>query len=104
VENNAWVNLLGAIFASGFFTAIGTSLSQKWSGRAEARRLRNREIAEAEAARRATVDLAEAREDWERRFRQEMESYAAACRIACISHGGTPPDPPNILKILGPRP
>jgi hypothetical protein len=33
-----------------------------------------------------------------------MESYAAACRIAGISHGGTPPDPPHSLKILGPRP
>jgi hypothetical protein len=104
VEENPWVKLLGIIFGS---TTVGVAVNsaiQKWTGRAEARRLRNREIAETEAARRATVDLAEAREDWERRFRQEMESYAAACRIACISHGGTPPDPPNILKILGPRP
>lgn len=104
MEDNPWVNLIGLIFGSGVVTATGTSLVQKWTGRAEARRLRNREIAEVAAAQRATVDLAESREDWERRYRQEMESYAAACRIACISHGGTPPDPPNILKILGPRP
>lgn len=104
MEENPWVAIIGSIFGS---TAIGagiTSIIQKLSGRAEARRLRNREIAEAAAAQRATVDLAEAREDYERRWRQEMESYAAACRISCISHGGTPPDPPNILELLGPRP
>lgn len=104
MEENPWVNLLGIIFGS---TTVGVAVNsaiQKWTGRAEARRLRNKEVAEAAAAQRATVDLAEAREDWERRCRQITESDNAALRVQLIHAGGTPPPPPNILELLGPRP
>ncbi|MGO2634735.1 MAG: hypothetical protein ACTH9H_13405 [Galactobacter sp.] len=104
MEDNPWVNLLGIIFGS---TTVGVAVNsgiQKWSGRAEARRLRNREIAEAAAEQRATVDRAEAREDYERRWRQILESENAALRVQLIHAGGTPPPPPDILKLLGPRP
>lgn len=104
MEENPWVAIIGSIFGS---TAIGagvTSIIQKLSGRAEARRLRNREIAEAAAEQRATVDRAEDREDYERRWRQILESENAALRVQLIHAGGTPPPPPDILKLLGPRP
>jgi hypothetical protein len=104
VEENPWVKLLGIIFGS---TTVGVAVNsaiQKWTGRAEARRLRNREIAEEAAAQRAPVDRAEDREDYERRWRQILESENAALRVQLIHAGGTPPPPPDNHKHLGPRP
>lgn len=104
MDTQVITQIIVGLVSGGFLTTIVQSVAQKASGRAERRRQANIDLAGKISDAEARINVAEAREDWERNARIVWQQYAVQVSVECTRHGFNPPPFPVPEQTLGTKP